>query len=89
MKADYTYIIDGKFIFITDLNLGRASVTNAIKSVLEEISLNEGINLNNYYVIYKDSTGRIDGVSVLDGGFGDFYPIGSEDFESAKTKVLK
>ena len=63
-RSDYSYkVLDipkGKFIAITDLNLGRMSVTNNIENVLEEIAGVESLSLLEYKIVYRDSEGTWD-----------------------------
>ena len=64
MKSSYTYTIDGNIIFIEDRSGNEfTTVTNAIESILHEISqdlIEDGISatgINNFKVIYSDSYG--------------------------------
>lgn len=95
MKSNYTYTIDGNIVFVEDMGGNEfASVTNTIESVLNEISSDlmlHGISatgINNFKVIYRDSTGNIDGVIINSKGlFQEFYYIGETDFYAAKLKI--
>jgi hypothetical protein len=95
MKSSYTYTIDGNIIFIEDRSGNEfTTVTNAIESILHEISqdlIEDGISatgINNFKVIYSDSYGCIDGVSIdSDGKFKNFYHIGETNYHAAKLKV--
>lgn len=95
MKTNYTYTIDGNIIFIEDRSGNEfRTVTNAMESVLSEISqdlIEDGISatgINNFKVIYSDSCGCIDGVSIDSSGkFLNFYHIGEANYHAAKLKV--
>jgi len=86
-KSDYTYRIDGNILFIEDENRGNMSVTNNIENVLDEIAKELNTSMQNYRVVYRDSDGNIDGVSIKDGQFLNFYYIGETDFYAAKLKI--
>lgn len=92
-KSDYGYVIDQKILFIEDRDLGNRSVTNDIENVLSDIieseKNNEGFLLDNYSIIYRDSSGSIDGVETRDNRFLRFYSIGEDDYEAAIKKVKK
>jgi hypothetical protein len=86
MMSSFTYIIDGKVLFIEDTN-GRMSVTNDIENVLEKVSEDLKTSVSNFDIIYRDSEGCIDGVKTKDGKFADFYRIGEENYYKAKLKI--
>jgi hypothetical protein len=77
---------DGPFVFITDYDKGM-SVTNNIENVLAETQKDLGQPIGEFYVIYKDTDGRIDGIQTKENKFHGFYSIGSKTFEEAKSKV--
>lgn len=54
-KAEYTYVIEGDTVNITDLNLGDMSVTNDAENVINEIAQIEYIR--DKRITYKDSEG--------------------------------
>jgi hypothetical protein len=87
MSADFKYQIDGRVLFIEDLNLGNKSVTNDIENVLDKISKELNTSVSNFDIIYKDSTGTIDGVVTKNNQFVDFYSINEEDYYAAKLKI--
>jgi hypothetical protein len=84
-RSKYNYIIDGNFIFITDLN-GAMSVTNDIENVLSEISKDLNTSMDNFKIVYQDSYGDIDGIKTINGSFKGFYFIGAKTFYEAKLK---
>lgn len=85
-RADYTYTIDGSVISIVDLDLGSKSVTNDIDTVLDDIRAERG-DLSGYAVIYRDSTGRWDGVRLV-GSSVEFYSLNETDPERAASRLL-
>ena len=85
-RADYTYTVEGGVIVIVDLDLGGKSVTNDIDNVLDEIQAELGY-LSGYSVIYRDSSGRWDGVRVK-GGLVHFYSLNETNPEQAAARLL-
>lgn len=76
--ADYEYNIVGNVVVIIDLNLGGRSVTNDIENVLE--SIGKDVELADKKIIYRDSCGVFDGVT-LDAK--RFYPINKRSLDDA------
>jgi hypothetical protein len=66
-RADYTWGIDGKILWLKDHGTECRSLTNDIENCLVEISehLPEGKELVNYRIIYRDSEGEWDGICIL------------------------
>lgn len=68
--SDYTYHIrrDGQkpVIVITDLNLGRMSVTNNIEAVVDAVCKSIGLSTREAEIIYRDSDGAYDRVWEYD-----------------------
>jgi hypothetical protein len=90
-RSAFTYTIDGNTIFVVDSNIGM-SVTNDIENVVEEMAVlirSLGKSINEFNLIYRDSTGEIDGVLIKDEKFDEFYHIGESDYEVAKTRIIK
>lgn len=85
-SADYTYTIEDNVIAIVDLDLGNRSVTNDIELVLDEIRAEVG-DLAGYAVVYRDSTGRWDGVRLVNGVVY-FYGLGEAEKEQAMNRLL-
>jgi hypothetical protein len=85
-KSSYMVKLDAQFIFITDYDKGM-SVTNNIENILGEIQKDLGHPIGEFYVVYRDTMGSIDGVQTKDNKFHDFYTIGAKTFEEAKSKV--
>ena len=71
-KSDYQYQIDGRVLFIMDLDCGRKSVTNDIENVLADITEKENTSMDNFDIIYRDSDGNIDGVYTKNGEYSSF-----------------
>ena len=85
-RADYTYTVEGSVIAIVDLDQGSKSVTNDMDNVLADIQAELG-DLAGYAVIYRDSTGRWDGVR-LERGIVAFYALNEIDPERAAARLL-
>jgi hypothetical protein len=73
-------LVDDDLIVIEDLN-GDKSVTNDIERVIATIA--EYVTIGRRRIIYRDSSGRWDGVLVRDGAFRSFVPIGQFSRELA------
>lgn len=93
-KADFNYQIieENSIIFIEDQNKGSMSLTNDMENVLEEIfntelSKDVKFSLDDYTIIYRDSTGIIDGVNVTNNKFFGFFPIQVGTLEEAIEKL--
>lgn len=66
----YDILRESGAIVIYDLGVeGKKSVTNSIESILEEIGFTEGIDLREYYIIYRDSEYIFDGFNYKKGKF--------------------
>lgn len=87
-RAIYDYNIDErrKIIAINDLGTVEKSVTNDIENVIADL-INNGIDVNQYNIIYRDSMKIWDGIHTRDGKFKDFYSINETDFEKACLKI--
>ena len=85
-SADYTYTVEDNIIAIIDLDLGNRSVTNDMELVLNEIRAELG-DLAGYSVIYQDSTGRWDGVRLVND-IVYFYGLGEADKQEAMDRLL-
>lgn len=86
-RSDYTYTVEENLIAIVDLDQGNRSVTNDIENVLADLRADVG-DLGGYFVIYRDSMGRWDGVRQRPSGLVDFYPLGETDPEQAARRLL-
>jgi hypothetical protein len=84
--ADYTYSVEDNVIAIIDLDLGNRSVTNDMEYVLGSIRSELG-GLAGYSVIYRDSTGRWDGVRLVNDVV-HFYGLGETEKEDAMGRLL-
>lgn len=84
---DFEYYLFDDAVVILDLNVGGQSVTNGIRSVIEQIHRREPALMVGRPVIYQDSSGIFDGVTVQDGKFQDFYSIGSLEVDAAIDKA--
>lgn len=74
MKSNYEYKIKGNYLLIIDNLINQEgnilSVTNNIEQVLEEISKNEELELEDYVIFYRDTMFNWDEViikSIRDG----------------------
>ena len=85
-SADYTYTVDDNIIAIVDLDLGNRSVTNDMELVIVEIRAELG-DMAGYSLIYQDSTGRWDGVRLVNRTVY-FYGLGEADKEQAMSRLL-
>lgn len=86
-RADYEYTVEGQVICIVDLDRGNRSVTNDIENILHDIKIHLG-ELSGYAVIYRDSTGRWDGVRQTENGRADFYGLREIDKDKAAERLL-
>ena len=89
MTPDF-YIVfsDEKFIVISDMNLGKTSVTNGIQKVL--CTLSAKFTISKMHIIYQDSMGIYDAVLTdVDGNFERFYCLGKRDYKEAIEEYKK
>ncbi len=86
-RADYTYTVEGSVIAIVDLDQGSKSVTNDMENVLNDIRAELG-DLAGYAVIYRDSTGRWDGVRQVGQLSIEFYSLNEADQQQAASRLL-
>jgi len=88
IRSNYTYNTLNDVLYIIDENLGGMSVTNNMEDVLEAIR-EDGIDLQNYKIMYKDSEGIWDGVRITkyDPIEIIFFSIGTTDFHEAYDKI--
>ena len=86
-KSIYKYQIDVRVLFIEDM--GGVSVTNNIENILEEISRELLTSVSDFDIIYRDSSGVIDGIHTHNGEFKNFYMIGESSYHSAKLRIEK
>lgn len=80
--SDYVYRVIGNVVVIYDENNGRMTVTNDIENVLRDIG--KTIDLTNMKIIYRDSMGVFDGVTLENERF---YPINKTSLEEALTYI--
>lgn len=73
------------FIVIHDLNLGKISVTNDMENILFDLA-NLTPYLEKMNIIYEDSSGVFDGVSLTENGH-NFFHIGATNEKEAIRKV--
>lgn len=86
-RASYTVRVEDGAIVVEDMDRGR-SVTNDAENVIADLR-EQGMDLS-LPVIYRDTTGRWDGLKVHDGRFAGFYPLnspGSTDYAEARAKL--
>ena len=77
-QADFTYSISPDVIAITDLDLGKKSVTNDIENVLRKIEYWHQGPIKGYRIMYRDSEGIWDGVH-WDGNQATFLYLGETE----------
>jgi len=85
-RKNYTYTIDGNIIFIEGDGTGK-TVTNSIEEILKTITEEMRCSVDNFKIIYRDSSGTIDGVTTKNGLFSNFYHIGENSYHAAKLKI--
>jgi len=85
-RSDYDYRVDGDVIAITDNDKGR-SVTNDLVNVLADLA-GEGIDLSQYKIMYRDTSGIWDGIGHDGGTFTGFFPLTEHDYLTARAKLL-
>lgn len=73
-RADFDWKIVGNQLQIIDLDQGNASVTNDVERVLDDI-YHEGIDLDRFVILYRDSTGQWDQIVTEDNRFARFVSI--------------
>jgi len=71
-KCDYLYKYVNNVLLILDQNLGRMSVINDIEAVLGELESIHGFDINNSFIIARDSEGEFDRILVAESKFVDF-----------------
>jgi len=92
-RSDYDFWFDGNVLAIEDLG-GMKSVTNDIENVLSDIFKSSGENLATKKIMYKDSMGIWDGITIY--GMGkpgifhvEFFSLNERLYQNAKNKVEK
>jgi len=87
-RADFSYHIvdrpDLKLLCICDLDYGNISVTNDIVNVVLDIREYAQIDPWEFFVIYRDSTGRWDGWDVQ-GQY--FFPVTTETLNMISRRL--
>lgn len=81
-RASYDWGITQGVVWIEDLDQGK-SVTNDIENVIADIKE----HILGKPVIYKDSLGVWDGISISNNKFTGFYSINERGLQSAILKV--
>lgn len=72
-RADYEYRVENRELIITDIDLGRMSVTNCIEEVIEEICKTMQQTPEHFYrIVYLDSDEIWTG---FDYETKKFYPV--------------
>lgn len=85
-RSDYSYRIDGDVIAITDNDKGR-SVTNDVPNVLADL-VKEGIDLSQYKIMYRDTSGIWDGIAHDGNAFTAIFPLTEREYPAARAKLL-
>jgi hypothetical protein len=90
-KCDYSFLLDNDILLITDLNCGRTEVMHDIENVIEAIKFDLNAvdkNILDYIIICQDTESMFDGIVLNSRGeFSSPYPLGTDDYEEAKTKM--
>jgi len=83
-KSDYEWGIDSDVVWIRDLDKGGMSVTNNMNAILEHLS--QCLPLQEYLLMYCDSTGTWDGLTYS-GVTASFFSINETDYGKAIAKL--
>lgn len=89
-RSDYDYWFDGNVLAIEDLG-GYKSVTNDIENVIHDITRNEVMDIMEFRIMYKDSMGIWDGISlqISHGSLKvNFFSLNERLYQKAKEKLL-
>ena len=84
-RPPYTHSIHGRILALEDLGVGR-SVTHDAQRVLQDLA-NQGLDLTQFRVIYRDATGRWDELLVDKGAFAGFAPLGATSLADAIARI--
>ncbi|MFK5893921.1 MAG: DUF6011 domain-containing protein [Pseudomonadota bacterium] len=85
-NADFEYQMLNDVVVIYDLNLGGRSVTNDVHNVLESIEKDIG-DFKGKRIIYRDSHGVFDGITISGGEFYNFYTLNVKTLDAAMKKL--
>lgn len=87
IRSTFSYKIEEKFIIVIDEGRGM-SVTNDLENVAKYIENESGINIRDYYFIYKDSEGNYDGVVFKNDYSPKFVYLNAKELSRAKSSLL-
>ncbi|WP_436658721.1 hypothetical protein [Acinetobacter sp. P1(2025)] len=89
LKAHFRQIgkVTGKIVVITAVDASGYTITNDAYAVCKEALKRYGSSSFNHEngLIYEDSTGRFDILSIKNGEFSDFIPLGATSVNEAIT----
>jgi hypothetical protein len=83
--AAYSYTVHASVIAIVDRDQGR-SVTNDAANVIQDLA-DEGFDLSQYRVIYRDTRGIWDELKTENGRFAGYASLNETDLEAALAKL--
>jgi len=83
-RSDYEWGIDKDVVWVRDLDRGGMSVTNNTDAILAHLS--QHVPLQEYLLMYCDSTGTWDGLT-FSGLTTDFFPLNERDYHKAISKL--
>lgn len=89
-RSTYSYWFGDNILFIEDEDKGGMSVTNNIEGILDKIETDEKVDLAFFKIIYKDTMGVWDGISVFkinEEITVDFYPLQCKELVDAIEKL--
>lgn len=87
-KPDYDHgMILGKVLWMADNDTGGISLTNGMETALKDMAIQYEIDLTKVKIVYCDSDGNWDQVS-LDNGSVEFSFLGARTRDEAVIKVL-
>lgn len=91
--GEYTLAVDGNLVVLEDLDQG-PSITNTAEVVVKEVAnalALQGLDINRFTVIYRDTMGIWDEIKVEESRFAGFAPIQKwerpTDYERARKLV--
>jgi len=87
-RADFTYKITPNTISITDITLGKLSVTKDIDAFLRRIERSHQASIAAFKIMYRDEHGVWNGVR-WNGQRASFFALRETDEKKAMAKLLR
>jgi hypothetical protein len=81
-RSSYTHTVEGEFICVVDLDVGR-SVTNDAENVVADLARIVPGGLKDKRIIYRDSEGTWDEMLLMGGEFAGFRFLGTTNKDEA------